>query len=847
MRHRTHAALALAVAAALFLAPNLARAQDSGTGIDFQFGSKLDPEGNGQPACDERGASWLRGERHRTPTGALYACPPARPMTGEEWLHSGTISFGWLATGGDTDNMHWLRYNGWDESFILGFFQFEFLRPADGSYVDVRGSWLDEDNHFVKANVGRAGKYRVEAFGKSQPNVVAGRAKSIWDNLDSPRLTLVAPLVPAGSTPAQVAAASAAAPERVLQVTRDKQGLGVNYTFDKRWTGYFNATSEQREGNRPFGGPFFFNFPFPDNGGVYETPRPIDDSTVNVNGGLRFVGNVWRMDLNYTGSFYRSKYTGWSYENPYALYPVVPGAVSASFQTGNFASEPDNDYHNIRAAFTRKLAMNGELTLAVAGGTMRQNDDLLAPIDCQGTFGIDLTPTGSPVNPFLYDCDDWNTTDALSQKTADMRIDTSRADANLVLQPTSAMTLRASAKFSREDYRNVYLAYNPLTGQYGYVAENGAQGSVVPGEMGIYDPIATPSIVTRIRSLPLDKEIHEASLGADWRIDARNTLGATYTYTGLERTNREREQVDDHLVKLTWANRAFDWLTFRANYSYLRQSGDTYNFDPYEFSFSSSLPGFIEDEAAAMPHTVEALRKYDVGSRDQHKFTFISTLIPRHDMSLSATLRGDWNDYDAELGRQNYDTLGATLTWDWQPSPQSNVSSYVAWDRSKLGIANVNEAATSPADPLLGGAVYTNEGRWWVDDSQRNRNAGLTFDYDFGRVRIDAGYNWMYSRGMTDYSFASALALAYPDLAALAGSAFPAMTYRINALDVGASFAFGERTSVRVFDRYERGSISDWHYLGLEDGLVLDHRIYLDQGPVDYSSNLVGILLEIRL
>ena len=117
--------------------------------------------------------------------------------------------------------------------------------------------------------------------------------------------------------------------------------------------------------------------------------------------------------------------------------------------------------------------MNGEVGFVLSAGTMRQDDDLLAPIDCVGSFGIDLSPTGAPVNPFLFNCADWNSTDALSRKSADMRIDLTRADAHLVLQPTSRLTVRAHARLAREDYRNIYLAYNPLTGHYGYIADNG--------------------------------------------------------------------------------------------------------------------------------------------------------------------------------------------------------------------------------------------------------------------------------------------------------------------------------------------------------------------------------------
>src|SRR3546814_5357092 len=95
--------------------------------------------------------------------------------------------------------------------------------------------------------------------------------------------------------------------ERLLTVVREKQGIGITYMVNRRWTAYANASHETREGARPFGGPFFFNYPFADNGGAYEIPRPIDDSTVNFNGGVRFSGNAWRMDFSYRSEEHTSE------------------------------------------------------------------------------------------------------------------------------------------------------------------------------------------------------------------------------------------------------------------------------------------------------------------------------------------------------------------------------------------------------------------------------------------------------------------------------------------------------------------------------------------------------------
>jgi len=843
MRRRERNTVLSLSALALALAASCAFAQDTGLGTDLQFGNALDPSGG--PAtydCDPDGASWLTGDRKRTPTGFLYACPAAWPeFKGDgAWRYRGSVTLGYLGVFGDENNMIWRRFSNWDDGVYVGA-DLRFEKASDGSYFDLRASRLADDSQYVRAVFGRAGKYRVQAFARSQPNITSGNARSIWDGVGSDHLTLKNGLTPGASTPAQVAAVSAAQPERMLTVVREKQGVGINYMINKRWTAFANASHESREGARSFGGPFFFNFPFADNGGAYEIPRPIDDSTTNFNGGARFVGNVWRMEFAYSGSFFRNANRSFDYEVPFALAPVVPGLTTPLLTQGSFSYEPDNDYHHLRTSFSRKMAWNGEFSLTASAGTMRQNDQLVPSMTCQGQFGINGIPGA------LFDCADWNTTDSLSQQRSDLSINTQMLDARVVLQPTDHVTWRANVKYDRQDYDGTYWAYNPLTGQWGYPSENGSQGSVVPGEAGIWDPVTSPSALTRVRNLPLDRELNEASFGGDWRLGDKNTLGATYTFDRTERTHREIATTNDNTLKLTWNNRALDWLTFRANYTYMRRTGSEYDYDPYEFTFSSQLPGYIEPAGGNSAHTVDALRKYDIGSRVQNKLDLMATFALPRDMTFYASVRGDWNDYNAVLGRQGYDTLGGSLQWEWQPTPATVASAWYGYDRSVLDFANVNDAAVPTSDPSLGGPTYPDANRWWMHDRQRNHYAGANIVQRVGRVTFNADWNWSYSRGLTDYRYATPDALTVPALAPLLTGQFPAMIYRTNALTVGMIIPIHKSFSVRLFDTYQRGRVFDWHYLGFEDGQIIDHRVYTDGGPTDYSVNMVGVLLEMQL
>ncbi|AMJ55564.1 hypothetical protein AXG53_02110 [Stenotrophomonas sp. KCTC 12332] len=256
----------------------LAQAQDSGGGVDLQFGNWLDPSGRiGWDGCDPEGNSWLSAEPKRTPTGFLYGCAPqlaaAKPVGDNGWTWSGNVALGYLHLSGDERNTNWRRFRDADDGVVLQA-NFSLARAEDGRYVDVRMSHLDRDNQYLRAVFGQAGRYKVQAFARSTPNVLSGNARSIWDGVGSAHLTLKPGLSAAGSSAAQVAAISAVQPLSTLSVVRDKVGVSINYLLNPRWTGYASLSHEERSGARPFGGPFFFNYPFPANGGVYEIPAP---------------------------------------------------------------------------------------------------------------------------------------------------------------------------------------------------------------------------------------------------------------------------------------------------------------------------------------------------------------------------------------------------------------------------------------------------------------------------------------------------------------------------------------------------------------------------------------------
>ncbi|SFS17261.1 Putative outer membrane beta-barrel porin, MtrB/PioB [Dyella sp. OK004] len=854
----------LSLALSSMAAAQVADGSDTMRVGDMQYGNALDPRGwTPVMAPGQEGFSWLHAGMLRTPTGALYPYPRDASETplsaGSDWTYWGLLQLGYIHLNGDKNAEFFRQYSDWKSGFALGYFTLNFDNRRTGQYVEFRGSRISDNDQYYRLRAGKYGSYKLEAFYRDMPHTVSTNAYPIWNGIGSTNLTLPASLTPGGSTPAQIAAASAAAPRRNIGLTRTRTGLSLEGELYRGWVGSAAISNEERKGTRLWGGPMFFAFGGLA-GGVNETVRPIDFSTTDINLSLRKVGKVWRFVGTYNGSFFRNHKDHLDYQSPFQLQNVLGLPQVANIYQGEYSLEPNNDYHNLRLDLSRELKWNGQFNVAAAWGTMRQNDALRPPVTCSGVIGIDMTPIGGP--NYTVPCGNWNTTAALSQKNANARIDTGLFDARVNFHPSTNFGWHAGLRWYKEDNKTRYLAYNPLTGQYGYISENGSQGSIVPGETGIFDPrnpLYWSSNVT-VRNVPYGYTDTLFELGSDWQFGRHDSLGVTYTFDYNEPKYRERKRVDEHRIKIAWVSRSLGDATIRASYEYAQRRGGHYNYDPYTQFFSESLPGFVDPATGLPAHTVADMRKYDLSDRNESKARVIVTYPFGDATTVSATFYGNRDNYSTLIGRQNTQSTGSTLQWDWQPSPRTTASAYLGIETSRMGIANVgdSDAADNGAglgtpgqtNPNLGGPLYPYANQWWEFDRERNTNAGFTLTHDFGRVRTDLSYNYSGSLGHVGYNYATIGALAYrgPGAAAAAGDGFPDNKYRSNTLDLGINFDFTRRFGMRLFGRHETGSFTDWHYLGLDQTLSYGSRIYTDKGPQrSYSVTLLGAMFNVKL
>ena len=309
---------------------------------DMQYGNALDPRGwTPMMAGIQEGFSWLHAGMKRTPTGVPYPYPPqaddGTPLApGSDWTYRGLLQLGYIHLNGDRNAEFFRQYSDWKNGFAPGYLGLMFDNRRTGEYVEFRGSRLSADDQYYRLRAGKYGSYRVEAFYRDMPHTVSTNAFPIWNGIGSNQLTLPASLTPGGSTPAQIAAASAAAPRRTIGLTRTRSGLSLEGELYHGWIGSAAISNEERKGTRLWGGPMFFAFNQLQ-GGINETVRPIDFSTTDVNLSLRKVGKVWRFVGTYTGSFFRNHKDYLDYQSPFQLQNVVGVPQVANIYQGEFS------------------------------------------------------------------------------------------------------------------------------------------------------------------------------------------------------------------------------------------------------------------------------------------------------------------------------------------------------------------------------------------------------------------------------------------------------------------------------------------------------------------------------
>ncbi|MDE2612543.1 MAG: MtrB/PioB family outer membrane beta-barrel protein [Burkholderiales bacterium] len=746
-----------------------------------------------------------------------------RNKTEGGWEYDGGVDFGLLAGMRDRRNALFGKYKDVHNGPTLDYFEAQADRPESGHYVQTFGGALGRQDQFVGVQFGRYGDWKVKFFYSELKHVYTDTYLPLFDGVGTGNLTLAGGLKPmggaapvtAGSPTVGTGACTVAAPcwrytgaDGVARVYSNATALiGINWTgsattaagtavspnsiagginsylsgvdgsselaalrrragvsgemrLDNRWKVYAGLTQERRTGARPFG--------MNENNYTVEIPEPIDYTTHDLLAGLSYVEPNMQGNLRLSGSLFNNHVSSLTVQQPWLAAATGIGAA----QTTQFALYPDNKAFNMKAEFAKNVPefLNARFTANASWGTSRQDQALMMPVDPTQTAQITAalgTPVLAGINNPGYatntlDLRNWDGSRGLplSQASAQQRIDTRLINVGLALRPLDDLGLKLDYRHYESLNKGGYLAYNPLTGQFGRGFRNSTAFDLVVGSSGAsgaigvpcYVPPGFPSVAgctfngnagvagqstnnpanVPVFSPPRDVKQTNVTASADYDLGVAGSVNLAVEREELHRTYREREKTWEDRIKLGYTNRGFEDLTLRMSFENGRRRGSEYEFWPVE-DMGTGLPGldwdtivsqYLKTAAAAPGWTVAPAslsgylaryaydsRKYDQADRNQQVSNLRANFAAREDLDLGVSLQYrnvsyPSSDYGLAVDRGTSVNLDAT----YQPSLAQQLYGYYSWQggtRSTRANAGTNAAGASNTCTFPVGSALT--------------------------------------------------------------------------------------------------------------------------------------------
>jgi MtrB/PioB family decaheme-associated outer membrane protein len=768
----------------------------------------------------------------RTPTGLLYPIPFQAPAmvqskTEPDWWSTGWVQAGVMGTfGKNTGSAALNEYGDWKSGPLATNLGYLTENRKTAFYISAIAEDIGRSDEYYQLKLGRYGVFNVTSFFDSIPHTYSTTAKSIWDGVGTGNLTLKDGLVPGASTAANVTSVAGASTPTTLRVTREKAGSSLTYTPYEDLELFVQLSDEWREGTQPISATF--GYPFEN--GATQLIQPIHYQTFDVTTALRYKEDDIQANLTYAGSFFRNGLSSLTWQN-LGLSSLSPGAFIPTM--GRLSLPPDNDYHTLKGDVAVLLSPKARFTASLSYSLMRQNDRLLPPTVDSGT----INGVATAIN-----LDQWNTIAALSQPRANAGINIFNAFAQFHYSVSPDFNVTFALRDRNEANLTNYVAFNPQTGQYGYIAIDGGLAPFNPLLSGVYEPNVPGSLV-QIRNMPFANDKLELTAGASYRIDNHMKLDFSYADNMVAHSVREVPNSDDNVLRLQFDTMGYSWGTVRLSYEFARRIGSDYDSNPYTPYYSASLPGYVPASPAGdAPFALGDLRKFDVANRTEHTFhgqgNFI--LSTRTDLQLSADAKID--DYDAQYGLRSTTALDATASFNYQMSPLTSFTGYFTFQAQNRGVANINPTGTG-TNAAAGSPAYPLANAWQEPVGSDNYTAGLSARHSWGKISLNADYTFTYSDSPVNYSYASTGAFFGLQTPAVAGNSFPDITFYSHTLETNLLWQYTPSLSYRLYYRLSYQNLADFHYDGLRAG-ALNNNYYLGVTPENYTAQTIGLLVQ---
>jgi len=739
----------------------------------------------------------------RTPTGQMYNIPYNVADEDGGPVFNSSVDVGLVNVGGDKQAAKYKEYKDVKSGIAVDSFSLELEKPDAATFLEVVGGGVGRDDQFYGGQFGKYNDWKVKAFYNETPHVFTTTAKPLWSGIGTGYLRLPSSMpagggviyvgtnaslnqyctgaigtlcyvssvysssgnatgtnnFTAGAPVAAAALTNATVTNGVLtdgginvQATRaaialqnamgfseiglirKNAGIGLDKTLSDTLKVFTTYTNEKRKGARPFamvqGG----------GGGAnnVETAEPIDYMTHDFKAGLRFADELTQFNLVASANLFRNNISSLVVD-----VPVTVGVTqtNALITQGRFALAPSNEAYDILAELNRDLPgfMNGHLTVTASRGSSRQNEALLPPTITQGSG----TPSAA-AGTFNGDFSQWNTTAALSEQTANARLDNKLVDVKLSLNPTKDLSVAAKYRYQGTDNKTTYLACNPnatygngtqysawgCTGFWGRMLNDGggaafvntgtATSGLITLGSGTGTTAALPAMtgVGPVRNIPWDNIQHVVGLSGDYRLNRTSSANAAVERETVDRSNREVATTREDKFKIGYTNRAIFDGSLRLSAERDQKRGSGYNSFPYTaftgaaFFDPNAIPA---GTSLSAPYTARLadIHKLDVADRNQNILNGRVNYPVRADLDVGVNFQYKSINYPSNTvaGRRDSKQNSLGLDMNYQPTAQGTFYGFYSYQNATMQQNDVQNgvqtgAVQNAVNPAVLGPYY---------------------------------------------------------------------------------------------------------------------------------------------
>ena len=461
-----------------------------------------------------------------------------------------------------------------------------------------------------------------------------------------------------------------------LQVDTARVGLRGQPFPGLQLKAHYSRT--HKDGERPFGTVIGRA-----GSGIVELPAPADELIHEVQAEVEYARDWYQLRFNYDFSLFDNDVSFVQWENVCG----TGGSCGNPSGIGRSSVMPDNHAHSFSGSGGATLPWwRSRLTAQVDYSMWRQDDTFLPWTTVPGFTG--------------------NTTDA-GENSADAEMNTVLADVRFTTRPLPNVTGKLGYRYYQLDNDTPISSFTDVLNS----------GDETPG-------------ASVHNTLPVGYTKQNVTGDVSWRVMPMVTAKAGYEWEYWNRSHREVNTTNEHIVKAGLDVRGISWLLGRAKYSH---GVRTHGADKY-------VP--LGANATALPE----FRKFTQADRTRDKGEVFLQISPLDDVSVSGSFAAQKdNFFNTTFGVQEFKSYGWSVDVAWVPIERLDLSFGYAHDDYESTQQNCSVGGTVCAPAT---EVFFTKPRDILDSLHAGLNLlvipdrmdlSVTYRYTYGRSKIGSG------------------------------------------------------------------------------------------------------------